>query len=38
MYNATQGGLKAYVFKSLVTLCQKEGQIEILVMRARNVV
>lgn len=37
MYNATSQGLKAYVFKTLVSLCQKEGQLDILVQRARNV-
>lgn len=37
MFNATEQGLKAYVFKTLVALCQKEGQLDILVQRARNV-
>jgi hypothetical protein len=37
MFNAMQKGLKAYVFKTLVALCQREGQLEILVQRARNV-
>lgn len=37
MFNATEQGLKAYVFKTLVTLCHKEGQLDILVQRARNV-
>lgn len=36
-FNAMQNGLKAHVFKTLVSLCQKEGQLEILVHRARNV-
>jgi len=37
MFNATEAGLKAYVFKSLVSLCQREGQLDIMVQRARNI-
>ncbi len=37
MYNSTQKGLKAFVFKTLVSLCQREGQLDIIVQKARNV-
>jgi hypothetical protein len=37
MYNSTQKGLKALVFKTLVSLCQREGQLDIIVQKARNV-
>lgn len=37
MYNSTQEGMKAQVFKTLVEVCQQEGQIDILIQRARAV-
>ena len=38
MFNATTHGMKANVFRAMVELCQREGQLEILNQKARNVV
>lgn len=38
MFNGTSHGMKATVFRAMVQLCQEEGQLEILIQKARNVV
>lgn len=37
IFNATQGGLKAYIFKTFVRILQQAGQLEIMAQRARNI-